>query len=263
MNRKLLRVLAAIPGLTPLTALVFLILTAVPAAAQSIPRTHEGKPDLSGVWWPGQDVPVQSLTIAGTETRTAATSGGPRANSFGSAYKPDMMAKAKAMSDKDDPTLRCIPSVMGQGLVWQIVQTPAFVIELVETFHGFRLIPTDGRQHDPDVVPSYKGDAVGHWDGDTLVVDVTNFTDSNWIFDHGDVSFHSAALHQIQRYRRLAADTLEIESTFEDPQVLTRPWTTKRTLKLAPFDRIMETICSGVETAALMESAAKENYGRK
>jgi hypothetical protein len=239
-----------------------------PAAAQTksaaIPRTADGNPDLSGVWWPGQDVAVQTLTIIGTDGgRTAATSAGPRAGSFGSRYKPEVMAKAKMMSDKDDPTLLCIPSVMGQGLVRQIVQTPKFVVELNETFHGFRIIPTDGRKHDEDAVPSYRGDAVGHWEGDTLVVDVTNFSDRNWILDHADVSFHSTALHEVQRWRRLDAATLEIESTFDDPKVLTGPWTTKRTLTLAPFDKIMETACSGVETAGLLDYAAKENYGRK
>ena len=234
------------------------------APAGPIPRMANGHPDLSGVWWPGQDVAVQTLTVAGTDGgRTAATSLGPRPNSFGALYKPEFMAKAKTLGDKDDPTLLCIPSVMGQGTVIQIVQTPKFVLELNETYHGFRVIPTDGRPHADDFAPSYKGDGVGQWEGDTFVVDVTNFTDRNWIADHSNVSFHTTALHQVQTYRLVDANTIEIASTFEDPNVLTGPWKTSKTWKRAPFDRIMETFCSGVETKPLLDAAAKENYGRK
>ena len=180
------------------------------------------------------------------------------------------MAKARTLSDKDDPALLCIPSIfgptplVGNGLVGEIVQTPRAVIQLVETYHGFRIIPTDGRPHRDDVVPSNRGDAVGRWEGDTLVVDVTNFSDRNWFVHHGDVSFHSDALHMIERYRLLDADTLEINLTAEDPKVLTGPWTAP-TVKLvrAPFEHIMETSCENTETARLMEAAAKDNYGRK
>jgi hypothetical protein len=67
------------------------------------------------------------------------------------------------------------------------------------------------------VVPSNRGDAVGRWEGDTLVVDVTNFSERNWFHHHGDVSFHDDALHMIERYRLLDGDTLEINVTAEDP----------------------------------------------
>src|SRR6266536_4839483 len=88
-------------------------------------------------------------------------------------------------------------SLSGNGLVGEIVQTPRTIVQLIETYHGFRIIPTDGRPHRDDVVPSNHGDAVGHWEGDTLVVDVTNFSDRNWLHHHGDVSFHSDALHMV------------------------------------------------------------------
>ena len=78
------------------------------------------------------------------------------------------------------------------------------------------------------------------------------------------MSFYSEALHVIERYRRLDANTLEIATTIEDPKMLTRPWTVAtHRLKLAPFDQIMEVLCTNVETASLMEAAAKDNYGRK
>ncbi len=219
-------------------------------AAGPLPRTADGHPDLSGVWWPGGDVAVQTLGVG--ESR--APSGPPRKDPnspalFASLYKPAEAAKAR---------------LTNQGYVGQIVQTPKSVVLLTETYHGFKLIPTDGRGHRDDVAPSYRGDSVGHWEGDTLVVDTTNFSTDNWIFDHGNVSFHSDALHVVERYHRVDANTLDIDTIVEDPKMLTQPWrVATHRLKLAPFDQIMEVACTNTETATLMESAAKDNYGRK
>jgi hypothetical protein len=145
------------------------------------------------------------------------------------------------------------------GAVGQIVATPKFVVMLTETFHSFQMIPTDGRPHRDDVPPAYRGDAVGRWEGDTFVVDTRNFTDNTWMFAEGRVSFHSDELRIVERYRRVDRNTLEIEATVEDPKVLTGPWTVpKQTLVLAPFDQIMSLNCSGIETQALMDAAAKQ-----
>ena len=105
---------------------------------------------------------------------------------------------------------------------------------------------------------------MGHWEGDTLVVDKTNFTDNTWISAEGRVSYHSDALHIVERYRRVDANTLEIEATLEDPKVLTKPWVVpKQTLQLAPFDQIMELICSGTETKSLIDAASQLSSGKK
>lgn len=241
------------------------------APAGPVPRMADGRPDLSGVWWPGREVPVLTLRVGNPSAE--APSGQPRhgPTTFATYYQPAAAVKAKTLGEKDDPALRCVPSVIGphvsmlnQGLVGQIIQTPKFVVLLTETYHGFKIIPTDGRPHRDDVAPSYRGDSVGHWEGDTLVVDTTNFSSDNWILDHGNVSFHSDALHVVEHYRRINANTLDIDATVEDPKMITQPWklATQR-LTLAPFDQVMEVSCTNVETAALMEGAAKENYGRK
>ena len=155
--------------------------------------------------------------------------------------------------DKDDPTLRCIPTAFGTlnvslfdvGAVGQIVSTPKFVVMLTETFHGYRLVPTDGRPHREDVPPSYRGDSVGHWEGDVFVVETKNFTDDTWMSAEGRVSPHSDQLRIVERYRRVDKNTLEIEATVYDPKVLTGPWTVpKQTLVLAPFDQIMPLNCA-------------------
>jgi hypothetical protein len=248
-----------------------------PAAAQ-VPRTLEGKPDLSGVWWPGRDVPIAPLTPpTGAASSTPPAVQPPalprvRTARFENMYQPSAIERAKTLSDKDDPALRCVPvafgtlnvSLYGLGFVGQIVQTPNFVVLLTETYHSFKLVPTDGRKHRDDVAPSFRGDSVGHWEGDTLVVDTTNFADTNWMHAEGEVSFHSDALHIVERYTRRDKSTLDVDATIEDPKVLTGPWKVPtQTLRLAPFDQIMEVGCTGVESAALMDAASRVNYGKK
>jgi len=236
------------------------------AAAGPVPRTADGHPDLSGVWWRGGDIGGRGLNLGGRGGR-----GGAPPPTFAGLYNSSAQAKAKTLGDKDDPSLGCTSTAFGTlnvslfdvGAVGQIVQTPKFVIMLTETYHGFQIIPFDGRPHRDNVPPSNRGDAVGHWDGDTLVVDKTNFNDTTWISAEGRVSFHSDALHIVERYRRTDANTLEIEATLEDPKVLTKPWVVpKQTLTLAPFDQIMELACEGSEVQSLINAAAQQGSGK-
>src|SRR5215470_41533 len=236
-------------------AVVALLALAIPATlnaqtAERAPKMADGHPDLSGVWWTGGDVGGR-----GYNTSRGAAPGGRGAApppTFTGLYNQAAKDATKNLSDKDDPTLHCMPTAFGTlnvsmfdvGAVAQIVQTPKFVVMLTETFHGFQIIPTDGRPHRDDVPPSYRGDAVGRWEGDTFVVDKTNFTDNTWISAEGRVSFHSDALHTMERYRRVDAKTLEIEATLEDSKTLTKPWVVpKQVLTLAPFDQVMQLDC--------------------
>jgi hypothetical protein len=239
------------------------------SVSKPAPRAADGHPDLSGVWWRGADV----------GGRPAGAPAGPPARpaqppvSFPSLYTPAAQAHAKTLGDKDDPTLHCTSTAFGTlnvsmfdvGAVAQIVQTPKFVVLLTETYNGFQIIPFDGRPHRDNVPPSNRGDAVGRWDGDTFVVDKTNFTDTSWISAEGRVSYHSDALHTVERYRRVDANTLEIEATVEDPKVLTKPWVVpKQTLVLAPFDQIMELACSSIDTQSQRDAAPPppQSYGK-
>jgi len=222
------------------------------------PRMADGHPDLSGVWWGGADI--------GARGSRPPAARDPNAVTYTSLYQPWAVEKAKTLSDKDDPTLRCIGTAFGTlnvrlwnvGAVGQIVATPKLVVLLSETFHDYQLVPTDGRPHRDDQPPTYRGDAVGRWDGDTFVVDVTNFTDDTWLSAEGRVSFHSDALHIVERYRRVDAETLEIEATVEDPKVLTGPWKVpKQTLRLAPFDNLLTLDCASDEADAMIRSASQ------
>ena len=244
--------------------------TATPGRA---PRMADGHPDLSGVWWRGADIGGRSATPPGGRGGAPGGGGAPAQPPafFSSLYQPSAIAHAKTLGDKDDPTLHCTPTAFGTlnvslfdvGAVGQIVQTPKFVVMLTETYHGFQIIPFDGRPHRDTVPPSNRGDAVGRWDGDTFVVDKTNFTDISWISAEGRVSYHSDALHIVEHYRRVDANTLEIEATIEDPKVLTKPWNVpKQTLQLAPFDQIMELACSGIDTQSLKDAAPQQSSGK-
>jgi hypothetical protein len=101
----------------------------------------------------------------------------------------------------------------------QIVQGQGYVALLIEMGHETRVIPTDGRPHLPSNVRLWKGDSLGHWEGDTLVVETTNFSNKN--------SFRGSSenLKLIERFRRADADTLIYQFTIEDPETWARPWT--------------------------------------
>lgn len=227
---------------------------AAPAAApksEPAPRMADGHPDLSGVWWTGGDVGGRGY--GGGRGRGGGRAAGPAPPTFTTLYTPEAAATAKKLNDNDDPTLKCISTAFGTlnvsmfdvGAVAQIVATPKFVVMLTETFHSFKLIPTDGRQHRAEVPPSLRGDSVGKWEGDVFVVETKNFTDNTWIWAEGRASPHSDQLRIVERYRRVDKNTLEIDATLYDPKVLTAPWNVpKQTLVLAPFDQILPLNCA-------------------
>jgi hypothetical protein len=106
---------------------------------------------------------------------------------------------------------------------FQILQNGASVAILTEMIHSVRTIPLDGRPHLAANIHQLAGDSRGHWDGDTLVVDVVHFNDQTW-FDHAG-NFHSDALHVVERYTPEGPDHIDYQVTIEDPKVFTRPWT--------------------------------------
>ena len=247
---------------TVLATIVFVGSIGIAAAQDDIPRMADGKPDLSGVWWGGGDVGGPGFRPGGP----------PRAEgevpppTYTDLLTDEAAAHAATLGDAHDPTLGCRPTAFGTlnvrlwdvGAVGQIVSTPDFVLLLQETFHGYQIIPTDGRAARDFLPPSYRGEAVGHWEGDTFVVEVTNFTDDTWIWAEGRVSPHSDQMRVVERYRRTGPETLVIDATVYDPGVLTEPWVVPtQTLQLAPFDMIMPLICSATETQALMDAAAE------
>jgi hypothetical protein len=105
----------------------------------------------------------------------------------------------------------------------------------------YRVIPLNGK-HPDDIIPSYMGNSVARWDGDTLVIDVIGFNDKTWLAGTG--TFHSDALHVTERYTRVDKDRINYEVTMEDPNVFTKPWTLTSSLMLREGTRLQEMVCA-------------------
>jgi carboxypeptidase family protein len=188
------------------------------------PHLADGKPDFSGVWW------QPNVTDPG---------------------KPEWLPSASNVARqraedlrKDSPQARCMPSaVLRARPLHEFVQSPGTLVEMFDDdAPGFHHIYTDGRQHPEEADAQWYGDSLGHWEGDTLVVDRVNFEDAVWLDQ--DAHPHSAKLHIVERYRRPDLGHLETEFTVEDPGVLAKPWTFKRVAELAPKETIREFICT-------------------
>jgi hypothetical protein len=245
MTRKVSTIAAAAAVLV-LTATV----GAQQAAERAVPRTAAGKPDLSGIWIATGAILLFEGEEAFAAARAAdAAAGRPPPNT---GEVPPYNAEAEAQRQYflsrrgiDDPMARClltgVPRIQFRPLPFEIVQLPERVIILYEIHHAFRIIPTDGRPHPEDAEPSYLGESVGHWDGDTLVVDVRYFNTNTWLTGVGTI--HTEDLRVTERYTRDSADTIRYEVTMEDPAVLTRPWTIRETFRLRPGERIREYEC--------------------
>jgi hypothetical protein len=147
-------------------------------------------------------------------------------------YKPEYWTKVQELdydANNQDPQMICQSrGVPRLGPPAKIVQSPKEVIFFYGGGEDFRIIPTDGRGHNPKADPTLRGDSVGHWEGDTLVVDVTSFNDRSWLSgglagDGGGGYFHSYEMHVIERFTR-RGDSMLYEVTVDDPEVFLEPW---------------------------------------
>jgi hypothetical protein len=273
------------PGWMIPAAISALLLT-LPAAAQSPPRTPDGRPDLQGVWTNATVTPLERPAELGNQqfftkeqaaqyakgivasTNSDRRDGGAEVD-VGRAYNnfwresgtkvvstlrtslivdpPDGRipaltpkaqrkvaagAEARRLHPADGPEdrslqERCIlwpaagPPMMpvGYNNNYEIVQGRGYVAVIVEMIHDVRIIPTDGSPHLPSNVRLWLGDPRGHWEGNTLVVDSTNFTDKTNFRGSGE------NLHLIERFTRTGPDTLMYEFTVDDPASFVKPWT--------------------------------------
>jgi hypothetical protein len=246
------------------------------AAAKPTPRLA-GHPDLNGSWtYPQFDKSAHQDAEGNFYIAVPPANGGatPRTDVAPAAqferrpdpnmppYKPELLKKVNELAADEvhsDPAFHCKPlGVPRAGPPAQIVQTSKLTVLFYQIDAGigdqpggFRLVPTDGRKHRTDVDPSYFGDSIGHWEGDTLVVDVTHFNDETWLSggDGGSGYFHTDALHVIERFTR-KGDSLLWEATATDPNVLTKPWVVAPETEVLREDMIYEQpICEERETS--------------
>jgi hypothetical protein len=211
-------VLVTVAGTVPATTDA-----AAETAKKEIPRMADGKPDLSGVY-----------------------NGPPRANDAPPELKPGA-EKFKVVRGPKDPGLYadCMPTGVPQSYFvpyqWQIVQGRDKVVILHEYLHLFRVIPIDGSPHPADPDPTWMGDSIGHWEGNTLVVDTIAFNDKTEL--PGGYR-HTEALHVVERFHRIDFDHLQWDATIEDPNVFAKPWTLSRTFPLrGDLEKVDEYVC--------------------
>lgn len=228
-------------------------------AANAIPRTSDGTPDLTGVWQAGNnqrgtwDEANGGLGVGGTgrdPSKPAVQSSTDRqAGAEAAPYQPWAAKKVLEAFNRrgiDDPTGLCLPPGVPRASMLglypqQIVQTPQQIVILYEYMNAFRIIPLNAT-HPDDVLPSYMGNSVGRWEGDTLVVDVIGFNDKTWLAGAG--TFHTEALHVTERFTRVDNDQINYDVTVEDPNVLTKPWILHSTMMLRAGTRLEENICA-------------------
>jgi hypothetical protein len=184
------------------------------------PRTSEGLPDLQGIW--------EAHNTAEADIQKFLVGGGTLP------YKPEA-AKKKAENAKNaktaDPYAQCfmagVPRTMYLHFPFQIFEGTGYALITSEYAHTFRYVRMDGSAH-LDGSEFWMGDSRGHWDGDTLVIDTTGFTDRTWFDSAGN--YHSGDLHVTERFTRTAADVLAYEATIDDAKTFTKPFTIRMTM---------------------------------
>ncbi len=199
------------------------------------PKTADGKPDLSGIWEPNG---IKYLINIAADLKPGDVP-----------FKPEAEALYKmrvATFGKDDPDARCLPSGMPRKDAitspYKILQSPGEIVFLYESRTTFRQVFTDGRAMPADPQPTWDGYSVGHWDGDTLVVETRHMNGLTWLDSNGHPM--SDATHLTERFRRPDFGHMEIEITIDDPKNYTKPWTVKENPHLLTDTELIEYICN-------------------
>jgi len=255
------------------------------------PQTAWGDPDLQGHYLPGPYQPMETPAEDTWQPPDGANRG--QGAAFSSFFEPDADAsrperittpmvvdppdgkiplqpwaaesRGEIMARQDqlehlDPRVKCLPSALPRAHLpvgyntYQILQMAGYVLMLYEWNHLYRYIPLDGRPHVNPNIRLGMGDSRGHWEGSTLVVEATNFTDNTWVVGHGAPPegapasaintghgvFHSDQLRVVERFTPVDANTVHYEATIHDPEVFTQPWTISfNALQRAPDDHML------------------------
>jgi hypothetical protein len=214
------------------------------AAAKAPRRMPDGKPDFGGIW--------QNPRAEGQRGENTTFD-----KSLMAPLKPGGEAFLEPRTGDphhDDPRAFCFPpgfpSNMLAAYPIQIVQSKDYMVIIHEFMRMTRIIPLDGRPHHEGIEPTYFGDSIGNWEGDTLVIDSTNF--KRWSLDdyhyanRNEYRMHSDALHTIERLSYIDAKTIAYNLTIDDPKIFTAPWTQEFTMAYKPeWDKtgIYEFVC--------------------
>jgi hypothetical protein len=214
-----------------------------------VPRTPDGKPDLTGVYQPSSRRGEWDAEAPGEQPGQAAGRATPVNTMSRDPIPYQEWAREKAQEflnrrSIDDPTTFCIPQPAPRmtpvGLFpLEFVQTRDKLVILYEYFGVFRSIPI-GRPLPDDVEPAYLGNSVARWEGDTLVVEASHFKEGGWVTNG---AFTSDALRIVERFTRVDRDQVNYEAIIEDPKVYLKPWAIRATLMLREGARLREYVC--------------------
>ena len=220
--------------------------------------------DLSGVWRRSRRAPDKARKYTIYELAFALTSENPTMTPWAeekfNANKPEIGPRSVSLSESNDPILKCAPPgvpriYLVRAEPIEIANLPGRVLMIFEYDHFVRNIFTDGRPHPSDPNPTWMGDSIGKWDGDTLVVDTIGFNDKTWLDNDGHP--HSEDLHVIERIRRVNHDTLTIDTRIEDPKAYTKPWGGHAIYELKPDWTLGEMVCEDNETYGDMQQKSE------
>ena len=213
-----------------------------PNLAAPAPRTPDGKPDLSGLWRGGNRAPYPYVVDVIQDIKDEAI------------FKPAAEAvlhKRLAELGRDWPPRHCLPLGPAEGLVgtYRIVQSPTVVAFLFNADVGddYRQIFLDGRELPKDPNPTWHGYSVGHWEGDTLVVETAGLNDRSWLDMAGHP--HSERLHVTERFQRIDFGHMDLQITFDDPETLTRPLSIREVVNYMPDTEMLEGVCENERDA--------------
>jgi hypothetical protein len=204
-----------------------------PNFSATAPKTPDGKPDFSGLWVPANGKYLANLAVDGVEVPFQP-------------WAAELYKERQANNGMGRPSERCLTHGVTDfdalGTPRRIIQTPGMIAILFEAYNHYRQIFLDGRPLPQLVQPAFMGYSVGHWEGDTLVVDTTGFNDRGWLDDGGHPQ--TEALRVIERLRRPNFGHIDLEVTIDDSKAYTKPWT----VKLSGFNffadqELMESIC--------------------
>ncbi len=211
------------------------------------PRMADGKPDLSGIWFAGSI----GRPSAWSRTREARIVEDPVP------FKPEVEAKIKSMTPAQlqaiDPTVNCLPRGV-PGMFTknphpsELITIPGAFVQLVEAGNQWRKVFTDKRPHPKYPDPLFNGNSSAWWEGDTLIIDTVGFDERTWI---QGAWYHSDKLRVIERLRRPSKNYLEYQFTVEDPEILTKTWTSGwRKFSLAQDDdHLLENYCTNEQNS--------------
>jgi hypothetical protein len=247
---------------------------AEPSAPKTLPRLPDGHPDLQGLWLKSAGG-FQGLFIGSLDGTNFAAGGGATAGRGGGPpqspryeYTPEAAAEKEYRAQRayDDPEGRChlpgVPRALDQPAALypvQIIQDENYVALLHEAMHDVRIIPTDNSRH-PKNYWAWDGDSRGRWEGDTFVVDVSNFNGRTWLDMQGN--FVDENEHVLERFTLIDPDTILYEATVTDPTVFVKPVEFRFTLKRVPAEQqILEYSC--LEGERSRQHFTEEDGGKK